>query len=111
MSDLTRQQLCAELAISESTVRRLELDGLPYTPVGVRGKRYDLAEVKRWLRTHPCQSGSTRKPAAATSASWSGGAAFTDLCRRAQLRVMKEVQVRRKADKQVGDEDDSTGTV
>lgn len=33
MSDLTRQQLCAALQISESTVRRLELDGLPYTLV------------------------------------------------------------------------------
>jgi len=32
VSDLTRQQLCAALQISESTVRRLELDGLPYTP-------------------------------------------------------------------------------
>ena len=44
MSELTRQQLCAALGISESTVRRLEQDGLPFTPVGVRSKRYDLAE-------------------------------------------------------------------
>lgn len=51
MSDLTRQQLCAALQISESTVRRLELDGLPCTPVG-RSKRYDLAEVKTWLRAN-----------------------------------------------------------
>lgn len=29
MNDLTRQQLCAALGISESTVRRLELNGLP----------------------------------------------------------------------------------
>lgn len=36
MTQLTRQQLCAELAISESTIRRLELDGLPYTPVWER---------------------------------------------------------------------------
>ncbi len=28
MTDLTRQQLCASLGISESTVRRLELAGL-----------------------------------------------------------------------------------
>lgn len=87
MSTLTRQQLCAELAISESTVRRLELEGLPYTPVGSRGKRYDLAEVKGWLRKHQCQSGSTRT-AAATSASWSGVNEFTARCRKAQLRVM-----------------------
>lgn len=49
MSDLTRQQLCAQLAISESTVRRLELDGLP-CKAGRGGKRYDLAGVKAWLR-------------------------------------------------------------
>ncbi len=45
MTDLTRQQLCASLGISESTVRRLELAGLPYTP----GGRY-------WDRTSdPCR--------------------------------------------------------
>lgn len=87
MSDLSRQQLCAALAISESTVRRLELDGLPYTPVGSRGKRYDLAEVKTWLRSHQCQSGSTKRDAG-MSASWSGAAAFTESYRKAHLRVM-----------------------
>ncbi len=50
MSEFTRQQLCAALAISESTVRRLEAQGLPYTPVGARAKRYDLEEIKNWLR-------------------------------------------------------------
>lgn len=40
MSALTRQQLCAVMQVSESTVRRWELGGLPYTPIGVRGKRY-----------------------------------------------------------------------
>lgn len=52
MSEMTRQQLCAALAISESTVRRLEAVGLPYTPVGLRSKRYDLLEVKGWLRNN-----------------------------------------------------------
>lgn len=33
ITDLTRQQLCAALGISESTVRRLELLGLPFTQV------------------------------------------------------------------------------
>lgn len=88
MSSLTRQQLCAELQVSESTVRRWELEGLPYTPVGRRGKRYDLAECKAWLRNNQqCQPGSTNT-AAATSASWSGADEFTARCRRAQLRVM-----------------------
>jgi phage terminase Nu1 subunit (DNA packaging protein) len=87
MSDLTRQQLCAALAISESTVRRLEQSGLPCTPVGVRGKRYDLAECKRWLREHQCQPGST-KTAVAMPELWSAANAFTESYRRAHLRVM-----------------------
>lgn len=52
MADLTRQQLCAALSISESTVRRLELAGLPFTPVGLRAKRYNLHEAKAWLRAN-----------------------------------------------------------
>jgi len=87
MSDITRQQLCAELGISESTVRRLELDGLPFTPVGRRSKRYNLAEVKTWLRGNQCQYGPMNR-AASTSASWSPANAFTDACRKVQLRVM-----------------------
>ena len=85
--DITRQQLCAALGISESTVRRLELLGLPFTPVGLRAKRYDLAEVKAWLREHQCQSGQTRT-AASTSASWSPAAEYTAAFRKAHLRVM-----------------------
>jgi len=50
MGQITRQQLCAELGISESTVRRLEQAGLPFTPIGQRTKRYDLEECKVWLR-------------------------------------------------------------
>lgn len=87
MPDLTRQQLCAALGISESTVRRLELLGLPFTPVGLRAKRYDLGECKHWLRENQCQSGQTR-PAAVTSGSWSPAAEFTAACRKVQLRVM-----------------------
>lgn len=87
MSDeLTRQQLCAALSISESTVYRLERAGLPFTPVG-RGKRYNLAEAKHWLRENLCQSGAT-KPAASTSGSWSAANEFTDAFRKMHLRVM-----------------------
>ena len=87
-TNLTRQQLCAELGISESTVRRLEHLGLPYTPVGLRAKRYDIAEVKKWLRENqPCQSGQI-KQAGCTSVSWSAAKEFTDACRKVQLRVM-----------------------
>lgn len=49
MGQITRQQLCADFGISESTVRRLEQDRLPFTPVGKWTKRYDLAECKTWL--------------------------------------------------------------
>ncbi|MGK5004538.1 helix-turn-helix transcriptional regulator [Janthinobacterium sp. LB2P70] len=45
-SELNRQQICAALGVSESTIRRLEQVGLPYTPVGTRSKRYDLNECK-----------------------------------------------------------------
>ncbi len=83
MAELTRQQLCAELQISESTVRRLELQGLPCTPVG-RQKRYDLAECKLWLReyqpvgTLPVVS---RLPSAADVA------AYVESSRKVRLRV------------------------
>lgn len=56
-TDITRQQLCAQLGISESTVYRLEQDGLPFTPVGRKAKRYNLTEVKTWLseKALPCE--------------------------------------------------------
>ncbi len=87
MTELNRQQICAALGVSESTIRRLEADGLPFTPVGVRSKRYDLAECKAWLKANQCQSGKTNKDVS-TSALWSAANAFTASCRKAQLRVM-----------------------
>jgi phage terminase Nu1 subunit (DNA packaging protein) len=87
MGELTRQQFCARMKISESTVRRLERDGMPYTPIGSRGKRYDLEECKRWLRERACQSGQTAR-GAGMSASWSPGNEFIASYRRRHLRVM-----------------------
>lgn len=87
MSELTRQQFCAALGISESTVRRLELDGLPCTPVG-RAKRYDLVECKRWLRENqPCQSGQIKK-AAGTPQLWSAVNEYIESSKSVQRRVM-----------------------
>lgn len=83
--DLNRQQLCAALDVSESTIRRLELLGLPYTPVGQRAKRYNLAECKQWLRENQCQSGRTRM-AVSESASWSAASAFSDALKVALYR-------------------------
>lgn len=87
---LTRQELCVKLHISESTVRRLELDGLPCIPVG-RSKRYDLAECKAWLRTHQpkkqCLSGLTSK-VAGMSGSWSKAEEFIASSQKVRRRVM-----------------------
>lgn len=85
---LNRQQICAALGVSESTIRRLELAGLPFTPVGARSKRYDLAECKAWLRQNPPGAAITPVVAAGTSASWSPGKEFTESCRKVHLRVM-----------------------
>ena len=86
--ELNRQQLCAALNVSESTLRRLVNDGLPCTPVGVRGKRFDLAECKAWLRVNQCQTGSIKKQVAGTSALWSAANDYTASCRQVHLRVM-----------------------
>ena len=87
MSELTRQQICAALGVSESTVRRLERDGLPFTPVGLRSKRYNLSECKAWLKVNQCQHGQTPK-VASTSDLWLRGKEFTESSRRVHLRVM-----------------------
>ena len=87
MSALNRQQFCAALGISESTVRRLELAGLPFTPIGVRGKRYDLEECKRWLRSWGCQIGSTKKDVV-TLESCSGADAYIESFQKARRRGM-----------------------
>lgn len=87
---LTRQELCVKLRVSESTIRRLELDGLPFIPVG-RSKRYDLAECKAWLKNNQqrkqCLSGLT-KTVAATSDSWSKAAEYIASSQQARRRVM-----------------------
>jgi len=86
--ELTRQQLCAALSISESTVRRHELGGMPYTPVGKKQKRYNLAEVKKWLRENPPSQPGVARGGASTSASWSRANAYTEAFRKMKLRVM-----------------------
>ena len=86
MTELTRQQLCASLGISESTVRRLELAGLPYTPVGKRSYRYNLVEVKEWLRSDQFQPAQIK--AASRSVLWPQENEFTKACKKIRLRVM-----------------------
>lgn len=84
MSELNRQQLCATLSISESTARRLERLGLPYTPVGKRSHRYDLDECKAWLRANP-PGEIVRAP---RSQAYLGTQEFIEACRKVKLRVM-----------------------
>jgi hypothetical protein len=62
MTELNRQQICAELGVSESTIRRLEQLGLPFTPVGKRSKRNDLAGCKAWLRANYGEHGAIPAP-------------------------------------------------
>lgn len=85
---LTAAQLAAALGVSERQVNRLVHAGLPSTPIGARGRRYDLAECQRWLREsyQPCPSNAHR-PAAGKSVPASVVNAYTDAYRRAQLRA------------------------
>ena len=85
MGAITRQQLCAELGISESTVRRLEQAGLPFTPVGKRMKRYDLEECKMWLRDvyEPCKQQQGRRQAELSEA----GKRLMETARKSKRRV------------------------
>lgn len=86
MSELNRQQLCATLSISESTVRRLEALGLPYTPVGSRSKRYNLDECKEWLRANAGALGPQPRPARMPTTSASHRE-FLEKCKNVKLRV------------------------
>jgi predicted DNA-binding transcriptional regulator AlpA len=85
MKELNRQEICAALGISESTIRRLEQAGLPFTPVGARSKRYDLAECKAWLRANPPGDQQPKEPSARQ---WVATPEFTALCKKLKLRVM-----------------------
>lgn len=86
--DVNRQQLCAALGISESTVRRLESIGLPFTPVGKQRHRYDVAECREWLRNNACLLGST-KTADATSRCSPKVVGYIDASRKVLRKVMR----------------------
>ncbi len=84
---LNKQQLCAELGVSESTVRKLEQQGLPYTPVGARSHRYDLEECKAWLR-EATSTKSRSSNAIVRSENPQKTVEFIAACKRVKLRVM-----------------------
>ena len=84
MGELNRQKICAALGVSESTIRRLKQRGLPYTSVGKRSPRYDLAECKEWLKANPPGD----MPKAPRETAWSGTKEFMEASRKMKLRVM-----------------------
>jgi hypothetical protein len=85
LSELNKQQLCSALSISESTVRRLEHQGLPYTPVGVRSHRYNLEECKEWLRAKEGVLGPQAR--APREKLWKLDREFVEACKKVKLRV------------------------
>jgi hypothetical protein len=89
---MTPAELAAALGISTRQVQRLESAGLPFTPVGVRKKDYDLAACRAWLQANRdtiAQCLSTRpRTVDSTSMSASAASAFIAASRRVQLRTM-----------------------
>jgi len=87
-TELNRQQICAALGVSESTIRRLEHEGLPFTPVGVRSHRYNLEECKTWLRTQSVLGvdpfALPRRPREV----WKASKEFEESCRNVKIRVV-----------------------
>jgi hypothetical protein len=81
MSDLTRQELCVRLRISESTVRRLEAQGMPSIKTEwMRRTMYDLVAVGRWMRSTQTNAGATL--AAPSPRNYYGGNARAKALRR-----------------------------
>lgn len=87
MSMLNKLQLCAELGVSESTVRRLEQARLPYTPVGSRSHRYDLQECKSWLQQNEGALHQTSRSEPSISLS-KAAKEYLDASGKMKLRVM-----------------------
>ena len=86
MKLLTAEELAAALGVSISTIHRNVKFGMPRRKFGSRTVRYDLDECRNWGERN-CQSEKIEK-AVGTSSFVSRTNAFTDVCRRVQLRVM-----------------------
>lgn len=84
---MNQTETAAGLGISVRQLQRLTAAGLPYTPVGVKAKRYDVAECRAWLRANPQCLSSNCPPAAGKSLPASTISAYTDTYRRVHLRV------------------------
>lgn len=84
---MNQTEVAADLGISVRQLQRLTAAGLPFTPVGVKAKRYDAAECRAWLRANPQCLSSNSRPAAGKSLPASTISEYTDTYRRVHLRV------------------------
>lgn len=86
--ELNRAQLAAAMGVSDSTVGRWLAAGLPHTPIGVRGKRFDLAECRAWLRSqYPLMQPAQASKPANKSMLQSPAATYTEAAGRVHQRV------------------------
>lgn len=87
-TELNRAQLAAAMGVSDSTVGRWLAAGLPHTPIGVRGKRFDLAECRAWLRSqYPLMQPVQASNPAGRPALQSAAATYTAAAGGMRLRV------------------------
>ncbi len=82
---LTPAQLAAHLNTSERTVARMILDGCPSMLIG-RRRRFDLSTVLAWAVERSCRPVRILMDVG-TPKRVSADVAFTDACRRVQVRV------------------------
>lgn len=85
---LTPAELAAHLRVSERTVSRMVAEGCPCMLAG-RRPRFDLSRVTLWMeeQASKCRSEKTHKAAGMQKHAYSADA-FTDACRRVQVRAM-----------------------
>lgn len=83
---ITAEELAAALGVSITTVHRNVNAGMPRRKFGSRTVRYDLEECKKWGLEN-CQSVKTKKDSGTSNFALKTNA-FTDVCRKVQLRVM-----------------------
>lgn len=50
MAEMTARDIKRELQISDVTLWRWRKEGMPHNKYGYKTIRYDLQEVKKWLR-------------------------------------------------------------
>jgi excisionase family DNA binding protein len=84
---LTPAELAAHFRVSERTVARMVDDGCPSMLVGSR-RRFDLAAVTAWTQERAACQPEKMPRDTGTPRLASAVAAYTDDCRRVQLRVM-----------------------